>query len=65
MASYTDEKEKNLFNEVYSHFADRYKGLSRQGTIISYKGEPFMNTDGYNLLYNLKRLCAALENELR
>ena len=59
--------DKELFNAVFDNFRAQYKGLSKVGTLIYYKGECMFNTDGYNLCYNLLRLTRVLEEggELR
>ncbi|MBQ8218234.1 MAG: hypothetical protein IJZ79_02920 [Bacilli bacterium] len=63
--------DKELFNEVLKNFADTYRleiihpyddeyfELKKNGTDIG-----GFNPTGYNLLYNLKRLCKLLEQEL-
>lgn len=35
------------------------------GDLVVIDGEPQFNAKGYSLLYNLKRLCKCLEEELR
>ena len=59
--------DKQLFNEVFSNFQEKYRGLEMVGTLVYYKGEVRFNTDGYNLCYNLLRLTKMLEaaGELR
>lgn len=37
---------------------------SPYGELVQIDGEIKFNTEGYSLLYNLKRLCKALEDEL-
>lgn len=56
--------DKVLFKVVFDAFRARYEGLSMQGTCVAYKGEIQFNTDGFNLLCNLKRLCEVLDAEL-
>ena len=63
--------DKQLFNEVLERFQqqydfevehpynDGYIEIVKDGEIIG-----GMNTDGYNLLYNLTRLCRTLKDEL-
>ena len=53
-----------LFREVFGSFQSQYKGLDMYGSLVYHNGECFMNTEGFNLLYNLKRLCDELEDEL-
>lgn len=65
--------EKELFKEVLDYFVKQYN-LTLE---VPYPDRPTyfiikqggtqigdMNIDGYNLLYNLSRLCKFLENEL-
>lgn len=61
-----DKAEKELFNQVFEHFQARYdhRNLEISAKIVYDKGKAVFNTDGYNLLYNLKRLCKTLEDEL-
>lgn len=64
------EDEKELFLEVLEHFKSQYprRGIEIRdkgyGGIVSIDGREKFNTEGYNLLYNLKRLCDCLEDEL-
>lgn len=64
------EDEKELFKEVLEHFRDQYPRRRIEikeygyGGIVRIDGEDKFNTSGYNLLYNLKRLCDCLEDEL-
>lgn len=63
--------DKQLFNEVLERFQqqygfeverpynDGYIELIKDGDVLG-----GMNTDGYNLLYNLTRLCRTLKDEL-
>lgn len=53
--------DKQLFNEVFSNFQEKYRGLEMVGTLVYYKGEVRFNTDGYNLCYNLLHLTRTLE----
>lgn len=54
----------DTFGQVFDELSQRYKGLEMRGTLVYYNGEVAFNTDGYNLLYNLKRLCNLLDAEL-
>jgi hypothetical protein len=56
--------ERELFEAVFGSFQAVYGGLEYKGTLVYYKGEIRFNTDGYNLLYNLTRLCGLLKDEL-
>lgn len=63
--------DKQLFNEVLERlqqqydfeverpYNDGYIELIKDGDVLG-----GMNTDGYNLLYNLTRLCRTLKDEL-
>lgn len=57
--------DKELFAQVFASFKQKYNGLDMVGTLVYYKGELEFNTDGFNLLYNLTRLCELLKEELR
>lgn len=62
-----DRYEYEKFLEIFHHFQERYPAQQLrivEGTCIEVKGELKFNYDGYNLLYNLQRLCAAIEEEL-
>lgn len=58
--------EKELFKGIFNHFQEKYPAqqLEMRGTLVYRKGECFFNTDGYVLLYNLKRLCEVIKEEL-
>lgn len=58
--------EKEAFIEILLIFQHKYphRHIEMNGTIVNIDGEDKFNTDGYNLLYNLKRLCDCLEDEL-
>ena len=56
--------DNELFRAVFGSFQTRYEGLEYKGTLVYYKGEIRFNTDGFNLLYNLTRLCDILKGEL-
>lgn len=44
----------------------QYTGLSiEEGKYVFYNGELQFNIEGYNLLFNLYRLCETLKYELR
>lgn len=57
--------DKELFYSVFETFKDRYDGLDMQGSLVVYKGAIRFNIEGFNLLYNLTRLCGLLKDELR
>lgn len=61
-----DRKEVEMFKEVFNHFVERYPSsrLEMNGTIVRVNGKDVFNMDGWNLLFNLKRLCEALNDEL-
>lgn len=63
--------EKELFNETLKYFTDNYnleiEHPYNDGYIVIKKDGKELgdfNSDGYNLLYNLKRLIEVLEYEL-
>jgi len=63
--------DKELFNEVLDKFQKQYgfevERPYNDGYIeLIQNGDSIggMNTDGYNLLYNLSRLCRMLKDEL-
>lgn len=68
-----DMNEQKLFALIFEHFQNKYGHANLEmvnpygpkRTIVSMNGEMIFNTDGYNLLYNLTRLCDALKEELR
>ena len=41
------------------------RNIRFNGGIVEIDGEPQFNIEGYNLLFNLKRLCMFLEDELK
>jgi len=59
--------DKELFNEVFDRFAIRHPGLRLSGTLVYWRNECKFNIDGFNLEYNLLRLCQLLDDagELR
>ena len=59
--------DKELFIEVFNRFRVRHTGLMLSGTLVYYNREVRFNIEGYNLEYNLLRLCQLLadEGELR
>ena len=61
-----DRKEGEMFKEVFNYFVERYSSsrLEMRGTIVRVNGKDVFNMDGWNLLFNLKRLCEALKDEL-
>lgn len=64
------DNDVELFNMVFENFKNKYKSKRLElkhemyGVIVCVKGEDKFNTTGYNLLYNLQRLCECLEDEL-
>lgn len=56
--------EKGIFANVIGCFQGKYSGLEYRGTLVYYNGEARFDTEGYNLLYNLTRLCELLKEEL-
>lgn len=57
--------ENEMFMEVFTNFQSRFKGLEIVGTLVYYNGELQFNTEGFNLLYNLTKLCELLKDELQ
>lgn len=59
-------EDKQLFNEVLNNFSEKYpkRNIKKVGTLIYIDDECKFNTDGFNILYNIKRLCDAIEDEL-
>lgn len=64
------DNDEELFNMVFENFKNKYKSKRLElehrmyGDIVCVKGEDKFNITGYNLLYNLQRLCECLEDEL-
>ena len=60
-------KDNELFREVLNRMAETYphRDIKMVGTLVYIDGKCCFNTDGYTLLYNIKRLADALECELR
>lgn len=58
--------DKELFREVLNRMAETYphRDIKMVGTLVYIDGESRFNNDGYNLLFNIKRLADALEDEL-
>ena len=63
--------DRELFKEVLNNFAENYKleisyPYRDEYFIIHKNGKEIggFNPSGFNLLYNLKRLCNLLEEEL-
>ena len=52
--------DQALFEEVFSRITGK-NGVTMEGPLVCYKGDPKFNTDGYNLAYNLHRLTNLLE----
>ena len=55
--------DKELFLEVFNRFQVCHKGLVLSGTLVYYNREVRFNIEGYNLEYNLLRLCQLLDDE--
>ena len=60
-------KDSELFQEVLNRMAETYtqRDIKMVGTLVYIDGKCHFNTDGYRLLYNIKRLADAIEDELR
>lgn len=60
-------KDSELFQEVLNRMAETYshRDIKMVGTLVYIDGKSCFNTDGYRLLYNIKRLADAIEDELR
>lgn len=58
--------DKELFIKLLERLSQTYphRNLQMVGTFVYIDGIRTFNTDGFNLLYNAKRLCDELENEL-
>ena len=59
--------DKELFQKVLNRMAETYphRVIKMVGTLVYIDGKCRFNTDGYRLLYNIKRLADAIEDELR
>ena len=59
--------DKELFLKVLDCMAETYphRDIKMLGTLVYIDGESRFSTDGYRLLYNIKRLVDAIEDELR
>lgn len=63
-------EEKSIFASVLAKFREQFpdKNINLVGEygdeLVTIDGEVKFNTTGYNLLYNLYRLCECLKNEL-
>lgn len=53
-----------LFLNVLKQFKQTYGNLAIKGSLVYLNGECMFNTEGYNLLYNLTRLCDILKEEM-
>lgn len=55
-----------IFMKVFNRFQQQYprRDLRLNGTIVEIDGQQKFNIDGFNLLYNLKRLTEILTDEL-
>lgn len=64
------DNDEELFTMVFENFQNKYKSKRLElehrmyGDIVCVKGEDKFNIAGYNLLYNLQRLCECLKDEL-
>ena len=60
-------KDSELFQEVLNRMAETYphRDIKMVGTLVYIDDESRFSTDGYRLLYNIKRLADAIEDELR
>ena len=58
--------DKELFLKVLDRMAETYphRDIKMVGTLVYIDGKCHFNTDGYRLLYNIKRLVDAIEDEL-
>ena len=58
--------DSELFQEVLDRMAETYphRDIKMDGTLVYIDGENRFSTDGYRLLYNIKRLAEAIEDEL-
>lgn len=56
--------DREMFETVFEFMRSRYKGLEMCGTLVCYNCEVKFNTDGFNALYNITRLCEVLKKEL-
>ena len=61
MKKFSEMTDAEMFQEVFNYLAGKYTNLSMKGTLVYYGNECIMNTDGYNLAYNLYRLTDALK----
>ena len=59
--------DKELFRKVLDRMAETYphRDIKMIGTLVYIDGKCRFNTDGYRLLYNIKRLADVIEDELR
>ena len=58
--------DTEIFQEALNRIAETYphREIKMVGTLVYIDGESRFSTDGYRLLYNIKRLVDALEDEL-
>ena len=58
--------DTELFKEVLNRMAETYphRDIKMVDTLVYIDGESRFSTDGYSLLYNIKRLVDAIEDEL-
>lgn len=59
--------DSELFQEVLNRMAETYphRDIKMVDTLVYIDGKCRFNIDGYILLYNIKRLADAIEDELR
>lgn len=57
-------EEKEIFGKIIQNLQEHKIDVEQKGTLVYYHGEPIFNTDGYNLLYCIKRLGDGLQEEL-
>ena len=59
--------DTEIFQEVLNRLAETYphREIKMVGTLVYIDDESRFSTDGYRLLYNIKRLADAIEDELR
>ena len=59
--------DTELFQEVLNRMAETYphRDIKMVDTLVYIDGKCRFNIDGYILLYNIKRLADAIEDELR
>lgn len=65
------QEERKLFDDVVDKFKEQYprrnitvRNAGFGDELVNVDGEDKFNLTGYNLLYNLQRLCGVLADEL-